>query len=87
MFIIKKDLHLVTINNLPRLFFLNCALSIENVNSIYKKLNNKLENVNGFSFTFFYIPKPFKINKLINVCWFKNTVKVKVIRVVIKKKN
>lgn len=37
------------------------------VNSIYKKINNKLENVNVSPFTFFYISKLFKINKLMDV--------------------
>lgn len=35
--------------------------SLLDVNSVYKKFNNKIENVNGFSFAFFYISKLFKI--------------------------
>ena len=41
--------------------------SLLDVNSVYKKFNNKIENVNGFSFAFFYISKFFKINKLVDV--------------------
>ena len=41
--------------------------SLLDVNSVYKKFNNKIENVNGFSFAFFYISKFFKINKLMDV--------------------
>ena len=33
--------------------------SLLDVNSVYKKFNNKIENVNGFSFAFFYISKLF----------------------------
>ena len=41
--------------------------SLLDVNFVYKKFNNKIENVNGFSFAFFYISKFFKINKLMDV--------------------
>ena len=37
------------------------------LDSYQKKLNNKLENVNVSPFTFFYISKLFKINKLMDV--------------------
>ena len=40
---------------------------VANLNLPWEKLNNKLENVNVSPFTFFYISKLFKINKLMDV--------------------
>ena len=42
-------------------------VAICEIETYTKKLNNKSENVNVSPFTFFYISKLFKINKLMDV--------------------